>query len=194
VISASALMLGIGAVNVLFVPLLINDLGVSPAWFAAIDAAQTAGMILAAAILAVRLGSVSPSRIIAVAMSALAVFVALLSGVTAVWQVVLLLFGVGWIVTPLQASVTTIVQTETTPEVIGRVAALLNSSVTAASILSMAFAGAVGQVVGVRNVFLLCALVVAIGAGIAMWLFRRAHPVGVDMAEAVATPLTPAAG
>jgi MFS family permease len=188
-------MLGIGAVNVLFVPLLVNDLGVSPAWFAAIDAAQTAGMVLAAGILAVRLAGVSPSRIITVAMSALAVFVALLSGVTQVWQVVVLLFGVGWIVTPLQASVTTIVQTETTTEVRGRVAALLNSSVTAASILSMAFAGAVGALVGVRYVFLLCAAVVALGAIAAVLLFRRSGAASTSAPpESAATPLTPAAG
>jgi MFS family permease len=195
IISGSAVMLGIGAVNVLFVPLLVNDLGVSPAWFGALDAAQTAGMILAAVLLAARLGGVSPSRIVSLAMAGLALFVALLSGVTEVWQIVVLLFGVGWIVTPLQASVTTLIQTETTPEVRGRVAALTNSSVTAASVLSMAFAGAAGAVVGVRNVFLLGAFVVAIGAGVAAWLFHRARPVSGDSAdEPVSSPLTPAAG
>ncbi len=195
IISASAVMLGIGAVNVLFVPLLVNDLGVSPAWFGAIDLAQTAGMILAAALLAARLSGIAPSRIVSVAMAGLALFVALLAGVSQVWQIVVLLFGVGLIVTPLQASVTTLIQTETTPDVRGRVAALTNSSVTAASILSMAFAGAAGAVVGVRNVFLLCALVIAIGAGIAIVLFRRAHRASAEEAsDAVATPLTPAAG
>jgi MFS transporter, DHA3 family, macrolide efflux protein len=167
-------MLGIGAVNVLFVPLLVNDLGVSPAWFGAIDAAQTAGMLLAAAVLAARLAGVAPSRIIWIGMVGLSLFVGLLTGVTQVWQIVVLLFLVGWIVTPLQASVATIVQTETAPEVRGRVAALLNSSVTAANILSMAFAGVVGAIVGVRSVFVLSALVVGLGAVAALLLFRRA--------------------
>ena len=39
-------MLGLGAVNVLFVPLLVTDLQVSPAWFGALDLAQSASMIL----------------------------------------------------------------------------------------------------------------------------------------------------
>jgi MFS transporter, DHA3 family, macrolide efflux protein len=173
-VAGSAVMLGIGAVNVLFVPLLVNDLGVSPAWFGAIDAAQTAGMLLAAAVLAARLAGVAPSRIIWIGMVGLSLFVGLLTGVTQVWQIVVLLFLVGWIVTPLQASVATIVQTETAPEVRGRVAALLNSSVTAANILSMAFAGVVGAIVGVRSVFVLSALVVGLGAVAALLLFRRA--------------------
>jgi len=114
------MMLGLGAVNVLFVPLLVNDLQVSPAWFGAVDAAQTAGMILAAALLAVRLAGVRPGTIVTVGMVGLAVFTALMAGVNQVWQVVLLLFAVGWVITPLQASVTTLVQTATDPKVRGR--------------------------------------------------------------------------
>ena len=172
-ISASVVMLGIGAVNVLFVPLLINDLLVSPAWFGAIDGAQTIGMILAAAVLAARLGGVKPSVIVGTSMAGLAVFVALLAGVTQVWQVVVLLFFVGLVVTPLQAAVTTVVQTATEPQVRGRVAALLNSAVSGASIVSMAFAGVAGQFLGVRSVFLLSAVVIGLGAVAAVILFRR---------------------
>ncbi|MEA2622194.1 MAG: hypothetical protein QOH61_1104 [Chloroflexota bacterium] len=172
-ISSSVVMLGIGAVNVLFVPLLINDLRVSPAWFAAIDGAQTAGMILAAAVLAARLGGVKPGVIVGVTMGGTAGVVALLAGVTAVWQVVILLFAVGLVITPLQAAVTTIVQTATEPKVRGRVAALLNSVVSGATVISMAFAGLAGQFLGVRSVFLLSAAVIGLGAAAAVILFRR---------------------
>jgi MFS family permease len=172
-ISASAVMLGIGAVNVLFVPLLVNDLAVSPAWFGAIEGAQTVGMILAAALLATRLGGVKPSVIVGVSMAGLATATALLAGVTQVWQVIGLLFLFGWVVTPLQAAVTTLVQTQTEPQVRGRVAALLNSVVSGASIISMAFAGIAGQFLGVRSVFLLSAAVVGTGAVAAVVLFRR---------------------
>src|SRR5262249_28809287 len=88
-------------------------------------------------------------------------------------QVVLLLFLVGWFVTPLQAAVTTLVQTSAGPEIRGRVASLLTSSISTATVLSMAFAGVAGQLVGVRNVFLLCGGVIAGGAVIALALFRR---------------------
>lgn len=187
IVAAAAMMLGLGAVNVLFVPLLVNDLQVSPAWFGAVDAAQTAGMILAAALLAVRLAGVRPGTIVAVGMVGLAVFTALMAAVNQVWQVVLLLFAVGWVITPLQASVTTLVQTATDPKVRGRVAGLLNSSVTAASVVSMAFAGLAGQAFSARAVFVLCALIIGGGALIAAWLFGRSEG-GADYAAAASGP------
>ena len=52
-----------------------------------------------------------------------ALIIGLLAGVDAVWQVILLLFAVGWLVTPLQAALTTIIQTEAADQVRGRVAA-----------------------------------------------------------------------
>ena len=43
----SVTMLGLGAINVLFIPFLVNDLGASPAWAGPLEAAQTISMILA---------------------------------------------------------------------------------------------------------------------------------------------------
>lgn len=170
--SAGVVMLGLGAVNVLFVPLLINELGVPATWFGAIELAQTSSMILSAAILATVLARVGPTRVITIALSGTAVITALLAGVTQVWQVIVLLFGVGWLITPLQAAVTTIVQTETAEQMRGRVAALLSSTLTTASVVSMAIAGAFGDLIGIRNVFLGAALVVGTAAIVSLVLFR----------------------
>ncbi len=38
-------MLGVGAINVLFIPFLVNDLGASPAWAGPLEAAQTVAMV-----------------------------------------------------------------------------------------------------------------------------------------------------
>jgi len=171
--SAAAVMLGIGAVNVLFVPLLVNDLRVSPAWFGGLELAQTAGMLLSAGLVATLFAGLAPSVIVRATMAGIAIVTALLGGVTAVWQVVLLLFVVGLCVAPLQAAATTIVQAETVEEARGRVAGLLNAGITAASVLSMAFAGAAGQLIGVRSMFVLCGLVIGAGAVVAVVLYRR---------------------
>ena len=45
-------MLGLGTINVLFVPLLVNELEVAPTWMAAIELAQTVGILLAAGLVA----------------------------------------------------------------------------------------------------------------------------------------------
>lgn len=171
-ISAGVIMLGLGAVNVLFVPLLINELRVPATWFGAIELAQTSSMVLSAVLLATILSRLGATRVITGAMAGTAVVIALLGGVTEVWQVIVLLFAVGWLVTPLQAAVTTIVQTEAAAHVRGRVAALLSTTFSTASVVSMALAGVFGDLIGVRNVFLASAVVVGLAALAALILFR----------------------
>ena len=174
-ISAGVIMLGLGAVNVLFVPLLINELQVPATWFGAIDLAQTSSMILSAIVLANVLGRFGATRVITWGMAGTAVIIGLLAGVNAVWQVIVLLFAVGWLVTPLQAALTTIIQTEAASEVRGRVASLVSTTTTTASVVSMAIAGIFGDLIGVRGVFLGGAVVVGLAAVCAFVLFRGQH-------------------
>jgi MFS transporter, DHA3 family, macrolide efflux protein len=171
-ISAGVIMLGLGAVNVLFVPLLINELQVPATWFGAIDLAQTSSMILSAILLANVLGRFGATRVITWGMAGTAVIIGLLAGVNAVWQVIVLLFAIGWLVTPLQAALTTIIQTEAASDVRGRVASLVSTTTTTASVVSMAMAGIFGDLIGVRGVFLGGAVVVGLAAVCSFVLFR----------------------
>ena len=46
VVGLAIAMLGLGAVNILFVPFLINELGASAAWAGPLEAAQTISMVV----------------------------------------------------------------------------------------------------------------------------------------------------
>jgi MFS family permease len=178
-IAAAVSMLGLGAVNVLFVPLLVNDLRVNPTWMAPIELAQTSAMILAAGIVALLARRVRPTTVIWVALAGIGVCIGLLAGVTAVWQVVIVLFVVGWMVTPLQAMLQTIVQSAATDAARGRVVSLLQASLSTASVASMAVGGVLGDLIGIRAVYLGAAVIIVAAAGLAWWLFR-----GVPRVEA----------
>jgi MFS transporter, DHA3 family, macrolide efflux protein len=171
-IAAAVTMLGLGAVNVLFVPLLINDLQVAPSWMAGIEFAQTSAMLLAAAIVPFLARRLAPTTIITLGLAGIGVLIGLLSGVSAVWQVVVILFAVGWMVTPLQAMLQTIVQTDSTDATRGRVVSLLQASMSTASVLSMAVGGVLGDLIGIRSVYLAAAGIVMVAAGISVILFR----------------------
>ena len=71
------------------------------------------------------------------------------------------MFLVGWFVTPLQASVVTMLQTNVVDAERGRIMSVLNAAMSASTVLSMAFAGIAGEIVGVRNVFFLAGGIVA---------------------------------
>ena len=60
------------------------------------------------------------------------------------------MFAVGWFVMPVQATTMTIVQGATTNETRGRVAGALNAAIQTASIASMAVAGILADVAGIR--------------------------------------------
>ena len=188
-IAAAVSMLGLGAVNVLFVPLIIDELRVSPTWMAGIEAAQTAAMILAAGVVAVLARRFAPTTIISVALAGIGVLIGLLAGAVEVWHVLAVLFAVGWLVTPLQAMLQTIVQTASTDRTRGRVSSLIQASMSTASVVSMAVGGILGDLIGIRAVYLAAAAIVLLAAGISVILFRG----GVRRGAVDAAPEVPAA-
>jgi MFS family permease len=186
-LATATAMLGIGAVNVLWVPLFQNDLHVPTALFGAADLAQAAAMILGAG-LAVRLvASFGPTRIVTGTLAALGIAVAMVAAVTSFWQVLLLLFAIGWAVSPLQAAVSTIVQTATTDELRGRTAAAFGSVMSTANIASMGLAGIVAGGIGVRGALALAGAVIGGSAAVALLLFRR-RSVGLSEPDVPASP------
>jgi len=172
VLATGVTMLGLGAVNVLFVPLLVNDLGVDPAWMAAIEFAQTGAMILAAFTVAFLARRLSPTTIISLGLAVIGACIGLVAGVGAVWQVILILFAVGMALTPLQAMVQTVVQTAAGDATRGRVVSVLQASISTASVASMAIGGVLGTVIGIRAVYLVAGGIVLVAAARSMLMFR----------------------
>jgi predicted MFS family arabinose efflux permease len=86
--------------------------------------------------------------------------------------VIALLFVVGWMVTPLQAMLQTIVQTASTDATRGRVVSILQASLSTASVVSMAIGGVFGDLIGIRAVYLAAAVLVVVAAGVSLVLFR----------------------
>lgn len=182
-IATATALLGIGAVNVLWVPLFQNDLHVPTALFGTADLAQAAALILSATFAARFLARFGATSIISGTLAVLGLAVALVSVATAFWHVLALLFAMGICVSPLQAAVTTISQTSVRDEVRGRAAAAMNAVTSSANITSMGLAGVVAGVVGVRPSFVLAGGIIVGSAAVASFLFRRAGTSSVQQLE-----------
>jgi MFS family permease len=170
--ASAVTMLGLGAVNVLFVPLIVDDLGVSPTWMAGIDLAQTIGMLGAAALVTTLVRRIAPTSIITLGLVGIGVCIGLMAGVSSVWQVLVILVAVGLFVTPLQAMVQTLVQTSAGDATRGRVVSLLQAATSTASVTSMAIGGVMADLTSLRTVFLAASVVVLMAAGVAVVMFR----------------------
>ena len=149
----SLAMLGLGAINVLFVPLIVNVLGASAAWFGPLEAAQTTSMVLATGIVAALAVRFRAAGIVSVASLAAGLAIAVLALATEVWHVMLVLFAIGWVITPLQSAVVTLLQVNSVDAVRGRVMSVMNASMAATSVVSMAAAGIVAEGLGVQGAF-----------------------------------------
>lgn len=174
IVALAVTMLGLGAVNVLFVPLVVNDLGASPTWMAGINAAQVVGMLAAASFVPLLARRMAPTTIITVGLVGVGLGIGAIAGTTAIWQIMLALVFVGLFVTPLQAMAQTLVQTSTDDASRGRVVSLLQAAMSTASVASMAIGGVAGQVLGIRPVFAAAGLVAVAAAGVAWLMFRGA--------------------
>jgi MFS family permease len=148
-------MLGLGAVNVLLVPLIINDMQLPPTWFGLVEFSQTAGMILSGSLVAVLAARIKPGNIVGVTLSLLGVAIGAVAFVNGMLELGVILFVAGLVIVPMQASISTLLQTSVDNKMRGRVGAAVNSIVSVASLLSMGLAGILAQEIGVRNVFLL---------------------------------------
>lgn len=162
----SLAMLGLGAINILFVPLVVNELAANAAWFGPLEAAQTASMVLAAGLVGAIAARFSATRIVTVAAMAVGLIIVLIAAVSEVWHLLIALFAVGWFVTPLQAGVVTILQVNSVDASRGRVMSVLNASISATSVVSMAAAGLVAEWLGVRGAFV-AGGAICLAAGIA---------------------------
>ncbi len=164
-------MLGMGAVNVLLAPMIVNDLGVSETWFGAIEFAQTAAMILSGTMIAIIAAKIKPTNIISIALVVVGVVMMPLAIISEIWHLFPLLFVVGLMVTSLNAAVSTIAQTAVSDDMRGRVSAALNSVIQTASLLSMFAAGAIAAAVGVRSVFVISGIITVVAGLVTIWIF-----------------------
>lgn len=171
-IGASIVMFGLGAVNVLLIPFIVEVLAVPETWFAAIEAAQVVPMVLAAALVAIIAKKLSPTTIISWSLGGLGILVATISLAQSPFHLMAILFGVGWLITPLQASVSTLVQTEVKDELRGRTGAALSTAVSTASVASMAIAGGAAALMSVRGVFVASGVIAVIAGVVTAFLFR----------------------
>lgn len=175
---AAVMMLGLGAVNVLFIPLLTKDLRVPPTLFGLVQLAETGGMILAGGLVVALAARLKPTQMVSLGMVVLGLGVGLIALVGTLWQVLALLFLIGLMVAPVQAGVSTLVQTTVDDQARGRVGAALSAVIGSANLVSMAFAGVLAAAIGVREVFVVSGLIGVMAGLIAFWVFgAKATPV-----------------
>jgi len=171
VLSLSVVHLGLGAINVLGVPLLSRYYGVGPEGMGIVDSVQGVGMALGALIIGWLAARFTKARIGVISLVVIGLMLGLVGNAPSYPYVIGFTFILGLAIAPIEATLTTLMQQSTPDRARGRVSSAFGTFGSLAGIISMAVAGGAAEIVGIPIVYVVCgALVVLAGLLFGLWV------------------------
>jgi MFS transporter, DHA3 family, macrolide efflux protein len=169
-------VLGVSAVNVVFVPFVIGELHGSSALIGFMRAAQTVGMVAAGTAIAAISARVAPAQLMAPAILGLALALCGLALVHHWAAFVPLLLAAGVCSTLIQSSSATLLQQHVPDALRGRIESALDTLLMVVVMAAAAGAGALADRAGSRPVFLGAGIVTLLGGVLAHIALREPEP------------------
>ena len=163
-LGAAFAMLALGAINVLFVPFLSSVFGASAGAMGTMMFALGAGMLVGGIFLGTLGRRIAPLRTAVGSMLLLGI-AAILFGRSPDYGTALIVVPfVGMTLPPLTAALQTLLQRGVKPSMLGRASSVVEMSMGLANLVSMGAAGLVGNLVGLRNAFVMGGGLIGMGA------------------------------
>jgi hypothetical protein len=185
-ISFLALMLGLGAANVTFIPLLVNELGMPEEGLGPVRFSQTIGIILGSALVTTSLAARRRAGdVIGSSMLAFGVMTVVVSLVQNYALMVFVLFLVGLCISPPQIVASTLMQRHVPSAKLGRASGAQGTIVNVANIASMGAAGLLMDEIGARRVFTSAGVLIFAAGIVSWWVLRGVEDVPDDVDEDV---------
>ncbi len=160
--------LGVGAINVIWVPYLQRTFGVGPEGLGVVDAVQGAGMVVGGLALGLVAARLRKAAIVGGGLVIIGLAIAAMGLVPAFGYLLALSFCLGLVLTPAQSSLITLLQLAVPNRRLGRVNSAMNALVTVAGLLSMTTAASLGDLIGLRTVYVACGVLAAVAGLLAL--------------------------
>ena len=190
----TVIMLGIGAINVLWVPFLDREFGVGPEGLGIVDSVQGVGMLIGSVFVGNLAARFRYSRLLAVSIIFIGLCMAATGLAPSFLAVLAITLFLGLSIPPAESALMTLLQLSVPAELLGRVNGTMSAISSFAYILSMAGAAALAEWMGLRAVYVLCGSVIISSSFIALRYIR--DPVDADTpgAESVIQKATVSVG
>jgi DHA3 family macrolide efflux protein-like MFS transporter len=170
-------MLGLGAVNVLFIPFLRHIFQAPIEALGGLEAAQGAGMLLGGLLIGALGKRMHPILVAVLAMLILGLSIGLFGFAPAYSYAFILLPLAGFTLPPINASLQTLLQRGVPNKILGRAGSVMDMAISVANLFSMGVAGWLGDLIGLRETFILSGAMLMLG-GLAMgWILRKEQSV-----------------
>jgi predicted MFS family arabinose efflux permease len=148
-----------------------DDLHASTNTFGIASAMVGVGMIAGINSLSVFASRIKDTSLVYTGLAGIALGLVLMAGITQIWSAFLGEFVIGFAFAAIFLPSQTKMQQETPPALLGRVGSTVMSAIFASQIAGLVLSGILAERIGVRSVFALCAVLLAIliGAGF-LWM------------------------
>jgi DHA3 family macrolide efflux protein-like MFS transporter len=160
-ICLSVVQLGVGALQVVWVPFLERTFGVGAEGLGIVDSIQGAGMIVGGVALGFLTARMSKTAIIGWGLGLIGLTLCGMGLAPAFGYVVACSFALGVLLVPMQSALMTIMQLAVPDLKRGRVGSAQNAFTMAAGMISMGAAATFGELAGLRTVYLVCGLIIS---------------------------------
>ena len=169
-------MLGVGATNVLMIPMLVNDLRIPETWLGATNAGEAIGILIGGGLIAALSARFRPTHLVTIGLVGLGAGLAAIAFAENIWHVIAIELLLGMFIPAVNSSTQTILQTAVPDTLRGRTGAARMVLVMLVNLVSMGLAGGLADRMGARNVFILGGACAVLGGIAALMIFR-----GVDI-------------
>jgi len=187
-ITLGIVQLGVGAINVVFVPYLQRIFQAGPEGLGIVDSAQGIGMIVGGLLLGLLVGRLRKTTVIGGALIFIGLALAGMGLAPTFIFIVICSCALGLALTPAQSVLITLIQLAVPDDKRGRVGSAMNALSTAARLISMAVAATLSEAIGLRTIYIICGVLVVLSAGVA---FRIPEPAPAKVVgEPAAVPTT----
>ena len=176
-ITAAVAMLGLGAITVLAVRYLDEELGIGPTGLGFLNSVQGIGMVAGGVLIGNFAAGLRANRVVGGGMIVLGLALASLSVAPNFTLVLAAAFVIGLCMVSARTVLVTMIQALVPDEKRGRVESALNTLITVATMTSMGLAGLLGDPLGVRLVFFLAGLITAAAGVLAIFTLRQPQDV-----------------
>ena len=176
----SVIMLGLGAINVIWVPYLQDTFHVGASGLGLVDSAQGAGMVVSGLALGLLTSRLSKKAMASGGVVVIGLALAAMGVAPVFWMIALLGFIIGLGLTPANSALNTIMLLAVPDLKRGRVGSSLNAVTTAASLLSMALAAGASGVLKLNYIYLICGAIIVASGLLGFWLIYEPPELASD--------------
>jgi MFS transporter, DHA3 family, macrolide efflux protein len=188
-ICMSVLMLGIGAINVVWVPYLQRTFGVGAAGLGIVDSSQGIGMVIGGLLLGFIASKFSKKVMVTVGAVVIGIAISAMGLAPTFGFIIAMGFIVGLGVVPANSGMATMMQMAVPDLKRGRVGSSLNAFSTAASLISMAFAALMGDLIGLRTIYIVFGSFIGLAGLLVIWIVEEPQEQARDIPPGAAAKL-----